>query len=32
MVYNTWMGWFERRADKRAVKAELQPREPALTV
>jgi HAE1 family hydrophobic/amphiphilic exporter-1 len=31
MVYNTWMGWYERRADKRAVKAELQPQE-ALTL
>ncbi|MDQ2679424.1 MAG: efflux RND transporter permease subunit [Candidatus Eremiobacteraeota bacterium] len=24
MVYNTWMGWFERRADKRALRAELR--------
>ena len=25
MIYNTWMGYFERRADRRAVAAELQP-------
>jgi HAE1 family hydrophobic/amphiphilic exporter-1 len=25
MVYNTWMGWFERRADARAAQAEMQP-------
>jgi HAE1 family hydrophobic/amphiphilic exporter-1 len=25
MIYNTWMGWFERRADRKAVAAELQP-------
>ena len=25
MIYNTWMGWFERRADARAVRQELQP-------
>ncbi len=24
MIYNTWMGFFERRADKRAVAAELE--------
>ncbi|HTV93996.1 MAG TPA: efflux RND transporter permease subunit [Verrucomicrobiae bacterium] len=24
MIYNTWMGWFERRADRKAVAAELQ--------
>ena len=29
MIYNTWMGYFEHRADERAVKAELQPKEPA---
>jgi HAE1 family hydrophobic/amphiphilic exporter-1 len=23
MIYNTWMGWFERRADRKAVAAEL---------
>lgn len=25
MIYNTWMGYYERRADKRAAAAELQP-------
>src|SRR5579864_3236199 len=25
MIYNTWMGYFERRADERAVRQELQP-------
>jgi len=25
MIYNTWMGYFERRADARAVREELQP-------
>jgi HAE1 family hydrophobic/amphiphilic exporter-1 len=25
MTYNTWMGWFERRADRAAVVAELAP-------
>lgn len=25
MIYNTWMGYFERRADARAVRAELRP-------
>jgi hydrophobic/amphiphilic exporter-1 (mainly G- bacteria), HAE1 family len=25
MIYNTWMGFFEKRADQRAVAAELQP-------
>jgi len=25
MIYNTWMGYFERRADRRAVIAELEP-------
>ncbi|HEY8297468.1 MAG TPA: efflux RND transporter permease subunit [Candidatus Baltobacteraceae bacterium] len=29
MIYNTWMGALERRADRKAVKAELQPLEPA---
>jgi HAE1 family hydrophobic/amphiphilic exporter-1 len=29
MIYNTWMGYFEQRADRRAVSAEMQ-REPAL--
>jgi HAE1 family hydrophobic/amphiphilic exporter-1 len=29
MVYNTWMGYIERRADLRAVKEEMQPAEPA---
>ncbi len=24
MVYNTWMGWFERRADARALKEEMR--------
>jgi len=23
MIYNTWMGWFERRADRKAVQSEL---------
>jgi HAE1 family hydrophobic/amphiphilic exporter-1 len=25
MIYNTWMGYFERRADRRAVKGEMEP-------
>ncbi len=25
MIYNTWMGYFERRADLRAVRSELEP-------
>ena len=25
MIYNTWMGWFEHRADRKAAQAELQP-------
>ena len=25
MIYNTWMGYFERKADRRAVVAELEP-------
>jgi len=25
MIYNTWMGYFERRADQRAAQAELRP-------
>ena len=25
MIYNTWMGALERRADRRAVRAELSP-------
>jgi hydrophobic/amphiphilic exporter-1 (mainly G- bacteria), HAE1 family len=24
MIYNTWMGWFERRADRKAVQRELE--------
>lgn len=28
MIYNTWMGYFERRADQRAAAAELQPAVP----
>ena len=24
MIYNTWMGWFERRADRKAVRRELE--------
>jgi Cu/Ag efflux pump CusA len=27
MVYNTWMGWFEHRADARALKEEMRPPE-----
>ena len=30
MVYNTWMGWFERRADARALKQEMRQPEEAL--
>jgi len=29
VIYNTWMGYFEHRADKRAVKAELEGTAPA---
>ena len=25
MIYNTWMGWTERRADRNAVDAEMKP-------
>jgi HAE1 family hydrophobic/amphiphilic exporter-1 len=25
MIYNTWMGWLERRADRKAVRQELEP-------
>jgi antibiotic biosynthesis monooxygenase (ABM) superfamily enzyme len=25
LIYNTWIGWLERRADWRAVKAEGEP-------
>jgi Cu/Ag efflux pump CusA len=25
MIYNTWMGWAERRADRNAVSAEMKP-------
>jgi multidrug efflux pump subunit AcrB len=25
MIYNTWMGFFEHRADERAARAEMQP-------
>jgi HAE1 family hydrophobic/amphiphilic exporter-1 len=31
MIYNTWMGYFERRADRRAVRAELEGAVPART-
>lgn len=32
MIYNTWMGWFERRADARAMREELQPSDVPVTV
>jgi HAE1 family hydrophobic/amphiphilic exporter-1 len=32
MVYNTWMGYFERRADARARRQEMQPSEAPVTV
>jgi HAE1 family hydrophobic/amphiphilic exporter-1 len=32
MVYNTWMGYFERRADARAMREEMQPSESPVTV
>ena len=29
MIYNTWIGYFERRADRRAIAAEMKPLERA---
>ena len=32
MIYNTWMGFFERRADQRAIAEEMKPRVQAVPV